>query len=388
MREVAIIGIGHTQFGELWDSSFREIGIKAGLEAINDANLAGAEIDGMYVGNMSSGRFIDQHHIGALIADYSGMAYEHIPSTRIEAAGASGGIAFRQGVMAIASGMHDIVVVGGAEKMTDVSDDASNFILNSAADQQWESLMGATMSSLHAMIARRYIHEGLATREQIASVSVKNHDHGALNPRAQFRKAISLDAVLRSPKVADPLTVFDCAPISDGAAAVVLCAWDKAKQYTDVPVKVLSCTQASDTLALYQRDNVCSFSSTKAAARAAFAQAGIGPSDIQVAEIHDNYTISELVALEDIGFFPRGTAGKAVMDGRAHIGGDIAINTSGGLKARGDPIGATGVAQIVELVTQLRGEAAKRQVENARYALAQNVGGTGSAVVVSILGVA
>ena len=388
MREVAIIGIGHTQFGELWDSSFRELGIKAGLEAINDANLAGAEIDGMYVGNMSSGRFIDQHHIGALIADYSGMAYEHIPSTRIEAAGASGGIAFRQGVMAIASGMHDIVVVGGAEKMTDVSDDASNFILNSAADQQWESLMGATMSSLHAMIARRYIHEGLATREQIASVSVKNHDHGALNPRAQFRKAISLDAVLRSPKVAEPLTVFDCAPISDGAAAVVLCSWEKAKQYTDVPVKVLSCAQASDTLALYQRDNVCSFSATKAAAKNAFNQAGITPSDIQVAEVHDNYTISELMALEDLGFFPRGTAGKAVMDGLVHIGGDLAVNTSGGLKARGDPIGATGVAQIVELVTQLRGEADKRQVDNARYALAQNVGGTGSAVVVSILGVA
>lgn len=305
MREVAIIGIGHTQFGELWDSSFRQIGIKAGLEAINDANLAGAEIDGMYVGNMSSGRFIDQHHIGALIADYSGMAYENIPSTRIEAAGASGGIAFRQGVMAIASGMHDVVVVGGAEKMTDVSDDASNFILNSAADQQWESLMGATMSSLHAMIARRYIHEGLATREQIASVSVKNHDHGVLNPRAQFRRAINLDAVLRSPKVAEPLNVFDCAPISDGAAAVVLCAWDKAKQYTDVPVKVLSCVQASDTLALYQRDNVCSFSATKAAAKAAFTQAGIGPKDIQVAEVHDNYTISELVALEDLGFFPR-----------------------------------------------------------------------------------
>lgn len=388
MREVAIIGIGHTQFGELWDSSFREIGIRAGLEAIGDANLAGSEIDAMYVGNMSSGRFIDQHHIGALIADYSGMAFEHIPSTRIEAAGASGGIAFRQGVMAVASGMHDIVVVGGAEKMTDVSDDASNFILNSAADQQWESLMGATMSSLHAMIARRYMHEGLATREQIASVSVKNHDHGALNPRAQFRKAINLDAVLRSPKVAEPLTVFDCAPMSDGAAAVVLCPMDMAKNYTDTPVKVLSCAQASDTLALYQRDDICSFKATQAAAQRAFQQAKLGPKDIQVAEVHDNYTISELLALEDLGFFPRGKAGQAVIEGRAHIGGDIAVNTSGGLKARGDPIGATGVAQIVELVTQLRGKADKRQVADARHALAHNVGGTGSAVVVTILGVA
>jgi acetyl-CoA C-acetyltransferase len=388
MRDVAIIGIGHTQFGELWDSSFREIGIQAGLEAIKDANLAGSEIDAMYVGNMSSGRFIDQHHIGALIADYSGMAFEHIPSTRIEAAGASGGIAFRQGVMAVASGMHDIVVVGGAEKMTDVSDDASNFILNSAADQQWESLMGATMSSLHAMIARRFIHEGLATREQIASVSVKNHDHGVLNPRAQFRRAISLDAVLRSPKVADPLTVFDCAPISDGAAAVVLCPLEMAKDYTSNPIKVLACSQSSDTLALYQREDICTFKATQVAAKRAYEVSGLGPKDIQVAEVHDNFTISELLALEDLGFFPRGKAGEAVMEGRTHLGGDIAVNTSGGLKARGDPIGATGVAQIVELVMQLRGEAGKRQVTDVRHALAHNVGGSGSAVVVSILGVA
>lgn len=388
MRDVAIIGIGHTKFGEVWDSSFREIGIRAGIEAIGDAGLAGSEIDAMYVGNMSSGRFIDQHHIGALIADYTGLAHGHIPSTRIEAAGASGGIAFRQGVMAVASGMHDIVVVGGAEKMTDVSDDASGFILNSAADQQWESLMGATMASLHAMIARRFIHEGLATREQIASASVQNHAHGALNPRAQFQRAIRLESVLHSPKVADPLTVFDCAPISDGAAAVVLCPLDMAKDYCETPVKVLSCSQASDTLALYQRDDICTFQATKAAAKDAFQIAGLGPKDIQVAEVHDNYSISQLLALEDLGFFPRGKAGEAIMDGRIALDGDVAVNTSGGLKARGDPIGATGVAQIVELVTQLRGDADKRQVADVRHGLAQNVGGTGSAVVVSILGVA
>lgn len=385
MRDVAIIGIGVTKFGELWGSSFRDIGIQAGLTAINDAKLSGSEIDAMYVGNMSAGRFINQHHIGALIADYSGMASSYIPSTRIEAGGASGGIAFRQGYMAVASGLHDIVVVGGAEKMTDVDDESSNSIIDSSTDQQWESSMGATMASLYAMIARRYIHEGLATREEIASVSVNNHAHGALNPNAQFRKPIKLDTVLKAGMVADPLGMFDCAPISDGAAAVVLCPLDKAREHVDNPVKISASAQASDTLALFQRDDVTSFNATKVAAQRAYEMAGIKANDIDVAEVHDNYTISEILALQDLGLFKRGEAGKAVMDGQATFGGKVVVNTSGGLKARGHPIGATGVAQIAEIADQLRGTADKRQVENAKYGLAQNTGGTGSAVVVSIM---
>ena len=386
MRDVAVIGIGVTQFGELWDHSFRQVGIQAGLEAVYDANLSGSEIDAMYIGNMSSGRFIDQHHIGALIADYSGLASHNVPSTRIEAAGASGSLAFRQGVMAVASGMHDVVVVGGAEKMTDVSDEASNFILNSAADQQWESMMGATFASLHAMIARRFIHEGYATREQIASVAVKNHLHGALNPKAQFQRPIKLDTVLRSPMVADPLTMFDCSPISDGAAAVVLCPLDKAYEYTDNPVKVLGTGQASDTLALYQRGDICSFNATKVATRMALDIADLTVKDVDLVEVHDDYTISELLALEDMGFFARGEAGKAVESGETELTGSIPVNTSGGLKARGNPIGATGVAQIVELVAQLRGDADKRQVKGAQVGMAQSIGGTGSTAVISILG--
>lgn len=386
MRDVAVIGIGVTQFGELWDHSFRQVGIQAGLEAVYDANLSGSEIDAMYIGNMSSGRFIDQHHIGALIADYSGMASHNVPSTRIEAAGASGSLAFRQGVMAVASGMHDVVVVGGAEKMTDVSDDASNFILNSAADQQWESMMGATFASLHAMIARRFIHEGYATREQMAAVAVKNHLHGALNPKAQFQRAIKLDTVLRSPIVADPLTMFDCSPISDGAAAVVLCPMEKAYEYTDKPVKVLGTGQASDTLALYQRGDICSFNATKVATRMAMEIADLTVKDVDLVEVHDDYTISELLALEDMGFFARGEAGKAVESGETELTGSIPVNTSGGLKARGNPIGATGVAQIVELVAQLRGDADRRQVKGAQIGMAQSIGGTGSTAVISILG--
>jgi len=385
MREVAIIGVGITKFGELWDASFRDLGIEAGLKAMNDANLTGSEVDGMFIGNMSSGRFINQHHIGALIADYSGMAFGNVPATRIEAAGASGGIAFRQAVMAVASGMNDIVVVGGAEKMTDVSDEDTNSILDSATDQQWEATMGATFASLNAMIARRCIYEGIATREEIASMAVNSHAHGALNPDAQFRKAINLDTVLRSSLVADPLTVFDCAPISDGAAAVVLCPLDIARKYTDRPVKVAASAQASDTLALFQRDDITTFSATVAAAKRAYALAKIEAKDISVAEVHDHYTIEGILALQDLGLFKKGQAGKAVKEGQAAIGGKVAVNTSGGLKARGHPIGATGVAQVVEITKQLRGTADKRQVANAKYGLTQNVGGTGSAVVVNIL---
>ncbi len=388
MREVAVIGIGATKFGELWDLSFREIGIQAGLAAVYDANLSGEDIDALFVGNMSAGRYIRQEHVAALIADYSGMARDNIPATRVEAAGASGGLALRQGYMAVASGMHDIVVVGGAEKMTDVGDTESNEIQSSAADEQWEVTFGATFPSLHAMIARRHMHDFGTTREQIAQVAVKNHKHGSLNPKAQYQKEISLDTVLRSPMVSDPLGMFDCAPNSDGAAAVVLCAMEKARDYTDNPVKILASGQASDTLALHHRNSIVGFDATRVAAGRAFKQAKLTPNDINFAEVHDNFTISEILAIEDLGFFKKGEGGKATMDGQTLLGGKIAINTSGGLKARGDPIGATGVAQIVEVVTQLRGQAGKRQVADAKVGLAQNVGGTGATAVVHILGVA
>ena len=388
MREVAVIGIGATKFGELWDLSFREIGIQAGLAAVYDANLSGEDIDALYVGNMSAGRYIQQEHVAALVADYSGMARDNIPATRVEAAGASGGLALRQGYMAVASGMHDIVVVGGAEKMTDVGDNESNEIQSSAADEQWEVTFGATFPSLHAMIARRHMHDFGTTREQMAQVAVKNHKHGSLNPKAQYQKEISLDTVLKSPLVSDPLGMFDCAPNSDGAAAVVLCAMEKARKYTEIPVKILASGQASDTLALHHRNSIVGFAATRVAADRAFKQARLTARDVNFAEVHDNFTISEILAIEDLGFFPKGEGGKATMDGQTLLGGKIAINTSGGLKARGDPIGATGVAQIVEVVTQLRGQAGKRQVADAKVGLAQNVGGTGATAVVHILGVA
>ena len=356
MRDVAIIGAGVTKFGELWDKSFRALGIEAGIKAMSDANLSGSEIDGIFIGNMSAGQFIKQKHIDALIADYTGMATNHIPATRVEAGGASGGVAFRQAVMAVASGMHDVVMVGGAEKMTDMDDVSINSVLDATADAEWEAGMGVTFAGLHAMIANRMIHDGIATREEIASFSVNSHFHGALNPNAQFRKAITLDTVLKSGPTATPLGMFDCAPISDGAAGLVLCPLEDAKKYTDSYVKVSAVAQASDTLALFQRPDITTYQATVEAAKRAYEQAGITAQDIDVAEVHDTYTVTGIMALQDLGFYKRGEAGKAVLNEECHFdSGKIAINTSGGLKARGHPIGATGVAQIVEIVEQLRG---------------------------------
>ena len=383
MRDVAIIGAGTTKFGELWGESFRALGLEAGTKAMVSANLSGDEIDAIYIGNMSS-RLIKQQHIDALVADYTGMAGRHIPSTSVEAGGASGGVAFRQGVMAVASGMHDVVIVGGAEKMTDLDDDSVNEVLNATADADWEAGMGISLTSLYAMIARRMMVDGIATREEIAACAYNSHFHGQFNKAAQFRKEIKLDTVLKAGATAEPLTMFDGAPISDGASAVILCPLDQAKKYTDSYVRVASTAQASDTLALFQRDTITSFKATTVAAQQAYKAAKLTPHDIDVAEVHDDYTVAGVMALQDLGLYEKG--GKAFLDGDTKFdAGKIAVNTSGGLKAKGYPIGAAGVSQIVELFEQLTNRAESRQVKDAKYGLAQSVGGTGSAVTVSIL---
>ena len=384
MRRVAIIGVGDTEFGELWDYSFREIGIQAGLAAVADANITADKIDALYVGNMSAGRFIEQEHIGALIADYSGLARDHVAATRVEAAGASGGLALRQGFLAVASGLHDIVVVGGAEKMTDVSDVESAMIQSSAADQEWETVLGATFPALHALIAHRHMHQHGTTREQLADVAVKNHKNGSLNPKAQFQREITRETVMSSPLVSSPLRMFDCAPSSDGAAAVVLCPLEAARKYTEMPIEIIGTGHASDSLSLHDRKDICTMEATKVAARRAFEMANLTQKDVDVAEVHDNFTISEILAIEDLGFFKKGEGGRATEAGLTSLTGEIAVNSSGGLKARGDPIGATGLAQAVEIVAQLRGKADKRQVKDATVGLTHNVGGTGATVVVHL----
>lgn len=385
MRDVAIIGVGITKFGELWDKSFRNLIAEAGTKAILDAGIEGKEIDALFVGSMSPGRFVGQEHVGALVADSSGLHVMNIPATRVENACASGGLALRQAYISVASGMHDIVVVGGVEKMTDVMGGEATDILAMAADQEWEAFFGVTFPALYAMIARRHMHEYGTTREQLAEVAVKNHENGLLNPHAHFRRKITVDDVLNAPMVADPLTVLDCSPISDGAAALVLAPLDKAKHYTDKIVKIAGSGQASDSLALHGREDICTFKATVEAGRQAYKQAGIEPKDVDLAEVHDCFTIAEILAIEDLGFVNKGEGGKAVEEGRTRIDGDIPVNPSGGLKAKGHPVGATGIAQAAEVVLQLRGEADKRQVKDAEIGLTHNIGGSGATCVVHIL---
>ncbi len=385
MRDVAVIGAGCTVFGEKWSHSFRDLFIEAGALALEDANLQGEQIDALFVGNMSAGRFVEQEHIGALIADYAGLATEHTPSTRVEAACASGGLAFRQGVMAVASGMADIVVAAGVEKMTDVAPGQTVDTLAGAADREWEGFVGATFPGLYAMIATDYMHRYPLTREQLAQVAVKNHYNGARNPIAQFQQEINVETVLSSSLVADPLRLFDCSPITDGAAAVILAPLEVAKKFTDTPVRVLASAQASDTIALHDRRDISTLDGSVDAGRKAFRQAHLTHQDIDLVEVHDCFTIAEICAIEDLGFCTKGEAGKLTSEGVTALNGDLPVNTSGGLKACGHPVGATGIKQIFEVVQQLRGEAGKRQID-AEVGMTHNVGGTGATVVVHILG--
>jgi acetyl-CoA C-acetyltransferase len=387
MREVAVIGAGCTTFGEKWNTSFRNLFVEAGILALEDAGLAGEQIDALYVGNMSAGRFIDQEHIGALIADYTGLASYHIPATRIEAACASGGLSFRQAVIAVASGMEDIVVAAGVEKMTDVASGISVDALTGAADREWEGFVGATFPGLYAMIATDYMNRYPLTREQLGLVAVKNHFNGARNPIAQFQQEITLDTVLKSALVADPLRLFDCSPITDGAAAVILAPLERAREFTDTPVRVLASAQASDTITLHDRRDISTLDATVAAGQRAFHMAGLTTADIDLVEVHDCFTIAEICAIEDLGFCRKGEAGKLTEEGVTALNGDIPVNTSGGLKACGHPVGATGIKQIYEIVQQLRCEAGRRQIDGAEIGMTHNVGGTGGSVAVHILGV-
>ncbi|MBN2111064.1 MAG: thiolase domain-containing protein [Methanosarcinaceae archaeon] len=386
MRDVAIIGVKNTKYGEQWERSFRDLVVEAGVGAVEDAGIAGEKIDSMFVGNMSGGQFVEQEHIGALIADYSGLAKNlHVPSTRVEAACASGGLALRHGICAVASGMDDIVIAAGVEKMTDVPSNKASSALAAAADREWEGIMGATFPGLYAMIARLHMHMYGTTSEQLASVAVKNHYNGQFNPIAQYRNKITIESVLNSIMVADPLHIFDCSPITDGASAVILAPADTAHEYTDTPIYVRGTGQASDTLALHDRRDITTLDASVMAGKRAFEMAKMGPEDIDLVEVHDCFTIAEICAIEDLGFAKKGEGGKVSLEGETAIGGRIPVNTSGGLKSCGHPVGATGIKQAVEIVEQLRGDAGKRQVDGAEIGMTHNVGGSGATAVVHIL---
>ena len=385
MRDVSVIGIGITRFGELWDRSLRELGLETGLAAISDAGITSKDIDALYIGNMAAGSTLQQEHVSALIADYCGLTSQNIPATRVEAASASGGLAIRQAYMAISGGFIDVAVVGGAEKMTDVSDSESSYTVSMGSDEQWEAQTGATFASLHAMIAQSHMDEFGTTREQLSAISEKNHYHASMNPMAQFPFKISGEAVSNSGIVSSPLRMLDCAPNSDGAAAVVLCATEKAKKFKKKGIRLIGSGQASDTLSLHHREHLNRLPAIGIAAKRAFKSCGKKVTDIDLIEVHDNFTISEVIALEEIGIFKRGKAAEMSLKGETRLGGKIAVNTSGGLKARGHAPGATGIAQIIEVVKQLRGEAGDRQVKGAKIGMTENHGGTAATAVVHIL---
>ncbi len=378
MREVAIVGAGMTRFGELWQSSLRDLFVEAATEAMRSASAD--HLDAIYVGNMSGGQFVGQEHLGPLMADYLGMA--GIPAARVESACASGGVALRQAYIEVASGMSDVVLAAGVEKMNDGGDVAS--VLASAADQETEAYHGITFPGLYAMIARAHMEAYGTTEEDLAAVSVKNHRHGALNPKAQFRREVTLQEVMNSSLVAEPLRLLHCSPVSDGAAAVLLCPLERVGEFTDRPVKIVGSGFATGSMALADRNEPAFLDSVSLSAGRAYKMADIKPSDVDVVEVHDCFSIAEICCLEALCLVERGKGGEAARSGFSALGGRVPVNTSGGLKSKGHPVGATGVAQAIEIFEQLRGEAGERQVQDADVGLAQNMGGSGASSVVHV----
>lgn len=381
MREAAIIGVGMAPVSAKSGKSLSELFVKAATEAIGDAGVD--HIDSIYVGNMMSGFLQHQEHLGALMA--TALGKEGVPSYKVEGACASGGVAANAGVKAVLSGLEDIVLVGGVEKMSGYSTPQVTAGLMMAEDKARVGATGITFVGLNAMIAREYMHRYHVPHEAIAQFPVLCHENAIDNPNAQFHKKISVDDVLRSPLVADPLRLFDCSGIGDGAAVFVLAPADQARKFTDSPVKVVASAIATDTLSLYQRPDITTLEASRKASSQAYAAAGIHPEDIDLLEVHDAFSVLGIMALEDLGFARKGHGSELVKDGACSRQGRLPTNTFGGLKARGHPVGATGVYQIVELVLQLSNRAGKCQVPDPNVGLSQSVGGIGSTIAVHIL---
>ncbi len=386
MRPVAVVGIGKTAFGAFPDRDLRSLAVEAGQKALADANVKTSQVEAFYLGNFAGPSFVGQNHLAPYVA--AGMGIIGIPATRFEAACASSGAAFFHAVSAVAAGLYDVVLVAGVEKMTSQSTPKVTEILAGAGDLCGEVRAGATFPALFAMIARRHMYQYGTTREHMAAVAVKNHQNGAKNPLAHMRKVITMEQALNGKPIAEPLTVYDCSLISDGAAAVVIAPAERAAEFTSKPVRVLGIAQASDNVALDEKDDITTLRAVKTSAAKAYKMAGLQPSDIQLAEVHDCFTIAEILAIEDLGFVKKGEGGPYSLAGKTCIQGELPVNTSGGLKSKGHPVGATGVGQICDLAQQLRGEAGERQVVRNKIGLAQNLGGSGATSVVSILGAA
>lgn len=390
MRPVAIIGVGMVPFGRREDETLVEMLGKAALRALEDAGIADRGVDALYVGNMAAGLFNHQSAVASALADYLSL----LPAAAdcIENGPASGGSALKNGILAVASGYYDLVLVAGGEKMRDVIGPRATDIVATMAHPSAEYIYGVTLPSLAGMFTRLYMERYGVTTQHLAQVAIKNHHNGLLNPYAHIHARITMEGILTSPHsivnnpvIADPLRLYDCCPVSDGAAAVVLCPADRAGEFGEPKVVVAGFGQATDTHTVQEREDPTDLKAVRLASQQAFSMAKMKPEDIDLAELHDAFTILEIAESEHAGFFKKGEGAKALEEGQTELGGKLPINASGGLKARGHALGATGVAQVVELVWQLRGKAGQRQVEGAEKGFSLNFGGFGNNVLAFVL---
>lgn len=381
MRDVAIIGVGQTKVGEHWDISLRHLALEALQAAMADASVPQA--DALYVGNMLSGELTGQEHLGALVADFAGL--RGIEAFKVEAASGSGAAALRAGCAAVASGMADIVVVVGVEKMTDADGPDTIAALAMATDADHEAAHGLSHVAVNALLMRRYMHEYAYSHQDFAVFAVNSHRNGMNNPYAMFQFPVKAERFTKAPMVCDPINLLDSSPVCDGAAAVVLAPADVAHTLSAAPVRIIASAVGTDTVAVHDRRDPLVLDGAVLSTRRAYRQAGVGPEDIDLFELHDAFGIMAALSLEAAGFAEKGQGLRLALEKGIGIGDRVPIATMGGLKARGDPVGATGVYQIVEVVQQLRGLAGANQVQNAQVGMAQNIGGSGATVITHIL---
>lgn len=387
MRDVSVIGVSETQFGRL-DKSFRELIAEAGNNAIKDSKAEKEEIESLYLGSYSPDRFIQQGHSAPLASLTTGLDF--VPTTRTENACSSSAAAFKEAYLGVASGAYDLAIAIGAEKMTEVSTGEATEILAMAGDRQHEGVQGITFPGLFALMAQAYRRDYNIDiddfRDQLSSVAIKNHRNASHNKYAHMNSEMSMEEANESRMIAYPLQLADCSLISDGAAAAVLAPSEKAENYVDEPIDISGFGHTTDILPVHLRDELSKSVATEKAAEKAYNRAGVKPEDVDFAEVHDCFTINELITLEGLGFFENGKAGKASLEGETRVDGKIPVNLSGGLKAKGHPVGATGVGQIAEAVMQLRGEVEdERQAENPEIGLCHNIGGAAVSCFIHIL---
>ncbi len=381
---VAVVSAGISKFGKREESTGRDLFVEAAMEAFERCpNLdPKKDIKGLVIGMMSES-FEHQGHSAPMLSSWTGLL--PAPAVRTEAACASSGAAIRYGIFSILSGIYDIVMVGGLEKMTKRTTAEATEYLSAAADFPFEQWNGITFPGLFALMATAHMHEYGTSEEQMALVAVKNHHNGALNPKAHMQKEVTVEKALESRMIAKPLKLYDCSLISDGASCAILTRPEIAKEYTDDPVYITGSGHGSDALGLYERESLTSVKATRKAAREAYEMAKIKPDNIDIAELHDCFTIAEIIAYEDLGFCKPGKGGEFIEKGIPTLEGDLPVNTSGGLKSKGHPVGATGTAQLYEVFLQLTGQAEKRQIAGCETGLTQNLGGSGATCLVHIL---